>query len=114
MSDSAMKRLLDKKKIVPERVDNLLTNESVSEVAPEKHAKIFIRLDNRIDSKIKSLCLHEKISRETFIEAACAYVLSNPEILATVINSGKERTKKRKDAGIKKRAKSMARQQLNT
>jgi hypothetical protein len=109
-----MKRLLGKKKTVSERVDDLLVNESALKSSTEKHAKIFIRLDNRIDSKIKSLCLNEKISRETFIEAACAYVLSNPEILAAVINSGKERTKKRKEAGMKKRAKSIARQQLNT
>ena len=107
MSDSAINRLINKKKAVPQRVDSLLS-ESDTQEEVEQYAKMFIRIDSKINLKIKSLCLKHKISRETFFEAACDYLLSNSESLNVVVESARQRSKKRKDEGIKKRAKSMS------
>jgi hypothetical protein len=109
MSDSAMNRLLQGRKPVTERVDNLLpvADAASPEIEQEPYSKMFLRIETNIDERLRTICLKQKLSRETFIEAACAYLFANPEALKVVVAEGKARTKHRKQLGTKRRAQAM-------
>jgi len=105
-----MNRLLQGRKPVTERVDNLLPVSSDPSLEIEKqepYSKMFLRIETNIDERLRTICLKQKLSRETFLEAACAYLFANPEALKVVVTEGKARTRQRRELGTKRRAQAM-------
>jgi hypothetical protein len=103
-----MNRLLQSRKPVTERVDDLLpTTVETEETQQEDYSKMCLRIETSIDERLRTICFKQKLSRETFLESACAYLFANPEALKAVVDGGKERTKRRKELGTKRRAQAM-------
>ena len=102
-----MNRLLQSRKPVTERVDNLLPTVEYENIEQEDYSKMSLRIETSMNERLRAICFKHKISRETFLESACAYLFTNPDALKAVVEGGKERTKRRKELGTKRRAKAM-------
>ncbi|PSF33903.1 hypothetical protein C7H19_19470 [Aphanothece hegewaldii CCALA 016] len=66
-----------------------------------------IRIESTVDLELRQLCHDERITKETFLEAAYLYLTENPDGLAEVIYSAQERLQHRKAIADYKRAKTM-------
>lgn len=65
------------------------------------------RLEESIDTKLRHLCTDEKLTKETWIEAAFLYLEANPESLKQVNKIAQQRLRKRKEIADLKRAMTM-------
>lgn len=65
------------------------------------------RLEESIDTKLRHLCTDEKLTKETWIEAAFLYLAANPESLKQVNEIAQQRLRKRKEIADLKRALTM-------
>ena len=108
MSDSALNRLNEKRKMVNERKDNLFDNAIADkqEEYPE-YSRVTIKMEVGIDSQVRGICSKEKLSKEAFIEAACDWLLDKPEIIEEVLSLARKKAFYRKQVGTKRRAKTM-------
>ena len=112
MSDSALNRLNEKRKLVNERKDSLFDNaianeqENEQEEYPE-YSRVTIKMEVGIDSQVRAICSNEKLSKEAFIEAACDWLLNKPEIIEEILSLARKKAFYRKQIGTKRRAKTM-------
>ncbi|MBN3946784.1 MAG: hypothetical protein HWQ38_09935 [Nostoc sp. NMS7] len=58
-----------------------------------------IRLEQDIDTKLDTFCNVNKITRDTFLEAAFIVCSENEELLQEVLNQARKRYQQRKQAG---------------
>ncbi|MDV3002726.1 MAG: hypothetical protein N5P05_004381 (plasmid) [Chroococcopsis gigantea SAG 12.99] len=72
-----------------------------------------IRLEASIDEEFRNICHEERITKETWIEAALLYLMDRPDELAEVIGVAQARLKQRKAIADCKRAKTMQERFLN-
>jgi hypothetical protein len=110
MSDSALDRLNEKRKMVTERKDDLFNNAIADEEEnyPE-YSRVTIKLEVKIDSQVRAICSSRKLSKEAFIEAACDWLLNKPEVIEEVLLLAKKKAYQRKRIGTQRRAKTMGR-----
>jgi hypothetical protein len=66
-----------------------------------------IRLSAEIDEEIRQLCQREKITKDTFLEAAYLVVGEEGELRTRVLQLAKERYKQRKQVGEKRKLMTM-------
>ena len=66
-----------------------------------------IRLSAEIDEELRQLCQREKITKDTFLEAAYLVVGEAEELRARVLQLAKERYKQRKQVGEKRKLMTM-------
>lgn len=81
-------------------------SDSSDETFPEVTRRT-IRLEQQVDEELERLCSRERITRETFLEAAYLACNDNPEILQEVLTIAKERYRRRKMAGEKRKFQTM-------
>ncbi|OKH41148.1 hypothetical protein NIES2101_34810 [Calothrix sp. HK-06] len=74
-----------------------------------KLATFTLRVDDKVDKGLKSLCTIENISKETFLEAAYLVCMENGDFKEQVLSIATERKQERREAGIQRRAKAMTR-----
>lgn len=74
-----------------------------------KLATFTLRVDDKVDKGLKSLCTQESISKETFLEAAYLVCVENQEFMQLVLSIATARKQERREAGIQRRAKAMTR-----
>jgi lipoate-protein ligase A len=74
---------------------------------PQALVSFTLRVDESIDRGLKSLCSGEKITKETFLEAAYLVCEQNQEMMAKVLEISKLRRKERREVGVTRRAQSM-------
>jgi hypothetical protein len=67
-----------------------------------------IRLEQDIDSELDVLCTTQKITRDTFIEAAFIVCSQNKELMQEVLGEAKKRYHQRKQAGEQRKFQTMA------
>lgn len=65
------------------------------------------RLEESIDARLRHLCTDEKITKETWIEAAFLYLTEHPDGLKKVNEIAQQRLSKRKEIADLKRAMTM-------
>ncbi len=63
-----------------------------------------IRLEAEIDEQLRTLCLREKITRDTLLEAAHLVLPQHPEVLKEILELARERNRQRKEVGNDRRA----------
>ena len=66
---------------------------------PETNRHSAIVLDKQLDIQLTRYCKEQKITVETFLEAAWALAHSNPQLLQQITDSAILRYKSRKEAG---------------
>jgi hypothetical protein len=66
-----------------------------------------IRIESTVDEQLRRLCNEERITKETFLEAAYLYLLNKPDEMAEVIQSAQKLLQHRKAIADYKRAKTM-------
>ncbi len=66
-----------------------------------------MRLEDELRDQLEMLCKYEKITPETFLEAAFVICQSNPGTMAMVMAEAKDRYGKRKMAGELRRLKTI-------
>ena len=108
MSDSALNRLNEKRKMVNERKDSLFDNAIANEQEeyPE-YSRVTIKMEVGIDSQVRAICSNEKLSKEAFIEATCDWLLNKPDIIEEILSLARKKAFYRKQVGTKRRAKTM-------
>ena len=108
MSDSALNRLNEKRKMVNERKDSLFDNAIANEQEeyPE-YSRVTIKMEVGIDTRVRAICSSQKLSKEAFIEAACDWLLDKPEIIEEILTLARKKAFYRKQVGTKRRAKTM-------
>ncbi|MCG9890836.1 MAG: hypothetical protein MH252_07160 [Thermosynechococcaceae cyanobacterium MS004] len=74
---------------------------------PQALVSFTLRVDESIDRGLKSLCSEEKITKETFLEAAYLVCQQNQEMMGKVLEISKCRRKERRQTGVSRRAQSM-------
>lgn len=74
-----------------------------------KLATFTLRVDDKVDKGLKSLCTQESISKETFLEAAYLVCMENQEFMQYVLEIATLRKQERRETGIQRRAKAMTR-----
>lgn len=95
----------------PPKVETAPSPEPQPEIATResKLATFTLRVDDKVDKGLKSLCTIENISKETFLEAAYLVCMENQEFMQQVLSIATERKQERREAGIQRRAKAMTR-----
>lgn len=81
----------------PPEIDNL----------PQISKRLAVRLEDELRDQLEMLCKYEKITPETFLEAAFVVCQSNPGTMAMVMTEAKDRYGKRKMAGELRRLKTI-------
>ena len=81
----------------PPEVDNL----------PQISKRLAVRLEDELRDQLEIVCKYEKITPETFLEAAFVICQSNPGTMAMVMAEAKDRYGKRKMAGELRRLKTI-------
>lgn len=83
--------------------------ESPTEVEdlPQISKRLAVRLEDELRDQLEMLCKYEKITPETFLEAALVVCQSNPGTMAMVMTEAKDRYAKRKMAGELRRLKTI-------
>lgn len=74
---------------------------------PQISKRLAVRLEDEIRKQLETLCKDEKITPETFLEAAFVVCQSNPGTMAMVMAEAKNRYAKRKMAGELRRLKTI-------
>lgn len=67
-----------------------------------------IRLEQDIDTNLDSFCNVNKITRDTFLEAAFIVCSQNEELLQEVLNQARKRYQQRKQAGEQRKFQTLA------
>ncbi|MEH2093390.1 hypothetical protein [Nostoc sp.] len=67
-----------------------------------------IRLEQDIDTKLDTFCNVNKITRDTFLEAAFIVCSENEELLQEVLNQARKRYQQRKQAGEQRKFQTLA------
>jgi adenosine deaminase len=67
-----------------------------------------IRLEQNIDTKLDVFCTTQKVTRDTFIEAAFMVCSQNEEFMREVLEEAKKRYHQRKQAGEQRKFQTMA------
>lgn len=67
-----------------------------------------IRLEQDIDTNLDSFCNVNKITRDTFLEAAFLVCSENEELLQEVLNQARKRYQQRKQAGEQRKFQTLA------
>jgi len=67
-----------------------------------------IRLEHDIDTNLDSFCNVNKITRDTFLEAAFLVCSENEELLQEVLNQARKRYQQRKQAGEQRKFQTLA------
>lgn len=82
---------------------------SPSEVSnlPQISKRLAVRLEDELRDGLEMLCKYEKITPETFLEAALVICNSNPGTMTLVLAEAKSRYAKRKIAGELRRLKTI-------
>jgi hypothetical protein len=109
MSDSALNRLNEKRKMVNERKDSLFDNAIADE--PDEYpeySRVTIKMEVGIDTQVRTICSSEKLSKEAFIEAACDWLLDKPGMVEEVLALARKKAFYRKQVGTKRRAKTLS------
>lgn len=86
-----------------------LPQTDVATTIEPKLATFTLRVDDKVDKGLKSLCTIENISKETFLEAAYLVCMENQDFMQQVLSIATERKQERREAGIQRRAKAMTR-----
>lgn len=83
--------------------------ESPTEVEdlPQISKRLAVRLEDELRDQLEMLCKYEKITPETFLEAAFVICQSNPGTMAMIMAEAKDRYGKRKMAGELRRLKTI-------
>ena len=86
-----------------------LQTTSLPEVSnlPQISKRLAVRLEDELRDGLEMLCKYEKITPETFLEAALVICNSNPGTMALVLTEAKNRYTKRKIAGERRRLKTI-------
>ena len=74
---------------------------------PQISKRLAVRLEDELRDGLEILCKYEKITPETFLEAALVICNSNPGTMALVLTEAKNRYTKRKIAGERRRLKTI-------
>lgn len=74
---------------------------------PQISKRLAVRLEDEVRDQLEMLCKYEKITPETFLEAAFVVCQSNPGTMAMVMAEAKDRYGKRKMAGELRRLKTI-------
>lgn len=74
---------------------------------PQISKRLAVRLEDELRDQLEMLCKYEKITPETFLEAAFVVCQSNPGTMAMVMAEAKDRYGKRKMAGELRRLKTI-------
>jgi hypothetical protein len=88
------------------KVEQSLSEPNEVEAFPEVVRRT-IRLEQQVDEELERLCSRERLTRETFLEAAYLLCNDKPEILQEVLTIAKERYRQRKAAGEKRKFQTM-------
>ncbi|BAS60436.1 MULTISPECIES: hypothetical protein [Leptolyngbya] len=88
------------------KVEQSLSELNEVEAFPEVVRRT-IRLEQQVDEELERLCSRERLTRETFLEAAYLLCNDKPEILQEVLTIAKERYRQRKAAGEKRKFQTM-------
>ena len=109
MSDSALNRLNEKRKMVNERKDILFADTAIANNQDEypEYSRVTIKMEVGVDSRVRAICSTEKLSKEAFIEATCDWLLDKPEMIEEVLQLARKKAFYRKQVGTKRRAKTM-------
>ena len=81
----------------PPEIDNL----------PQISKRLAVRLEDELRDQLEMLCKYEKITPETFLEAAFVICQSNPGTMALIMAEAKDRYGRRKMAGELRRLKTI-------
>jgi hypothetical protein len=87
-----------------------LTASGSNSKAPEEEPLVIrstIRLEADIEEKLRSFCQRQKITKDTFLEAAFLVISEQPEVQSAVLQLAKERAKGRKQVGEKRKLMTM-------
>lgn len=74
---------------------------------PQKLVSFTLRVDASIDSNLKTLCSNERITKETFLEAAYLACQKDEQMMQQVLEIAKDRRQERREAGVLRRARAM-------
>lgn len=74
---------------------------------PQISKRLAVRLEDELRDGLEMLCKYEKVTPETFLEAALVICNSNPGTMALVLAEAKNRYTKRKIAGELRRLKTI-------
>lgn len=66
-----------------------------------------VRLEQTVDEALEGLCSRERVTRETFLEAAYSLCAEKPELMQEVLEIAKQRYRQRKAAGEKRKFQTM-------
>lgn len=89
-------------------------NDKVSTSNQEQHLELpqiirrTIRLEQDIDTNLDSFCNVNKITRDTFLEAAFLVCSENEELLQEVLKQARKRYQQRKQAGEQRKFQTLA------
>jgi hypothetical protein len=68
-----------------------------------------IRLEEEIDEALASVCRAERITRDTFLEAAYSICSQQPELMELIVTEARSRRKQRQESGEKRKYETMKR-----
>jgi len=66
-----------------------------------------IRLEQTVDEALEGLCSRERVTRETFLEAAYSLCSEKPELMQEILEIAKQRYRERKATGEKRKFQTM-------
>lgn len=109
---SIVKEINDEKTEFSHSVSNeVRTGEIASEIQEDldlfEVTRRTIRLEQTVDSNLEVLCNREKITRETFLEAAYLICAEKPELMQEMLDLAKQRYRQRKTAGERRKFQTM-------
>ena len=109
---SLTKGLNDEKTEFSHLVETESSNEQTLENNPETAGEFevirrTIRLEQTVDEGLEGLCSRERVTRETFLEAAYSLCVEKPELLQEILAIAKERYRLRKAAGERRKFQTM-------
>ena len=90
-----------------QQFNNATKQQSNDSVKSQPLVSFTLRVDETIDKGLKEICSEEKITKETFLEAAFLVCQQNDDVMEKVLKISKERRKKRRATGVSRRAQSM-------
>lgn len=74
---------------------------------PQKLVSFTLRVDEAIDNGLKTLCSTERITKETFLEAAYLACQEDEQMMKQILEIAKARRQSRRAVGVLRRAKAM-------
>ena len=96
---------LDSEKVIKDKVS---TSNQEQQIESPQIIRRTIRLEQDIDTNLDSFCNVNKITRDTFLEAAFLVCSENEELLQEVLNQARKRYQQRKQAGEQRKFQTLA------